>query len=49
VFACRRLGIRYIILKWWIYGGKIRVVKTPTGRWMIPESEIERIICGKGE
>jgi len=23
--------------------------ETPTGRWMIPESEIERIISGKGE
>jgi len=47
--ACRRLGISFITLKRWIYSGKIRAVKTPTGRWMIPESEIERIIGGKGE
>ena len=47
--ACRRLGIHFVTLKRWIYSGKIRAVKTPTGRWMIPESEIEGIIGGKGE
>jgi len=45
--ACKRLGISFITLKRWIYSGKIRAIKTPTGRWMIPESEIERIIGGK--
>ncbi|MCD6368508.1 MAG: IS607 family transposase [Thermoproteales archaeon] len=45
--ACKRLGISFITLKRWIYSGKIRAVKTPTGRWMIPESEIERIVSGK--
>ena len=47
--ACKRLGVSFITLKRWIYSGKIRAVKTPTGRWMIPESEVERIIGGKGE
>ncbi|RLF21827.1 MAG: IS607 family transposase [Thermoprotei archaeon] len=47
--ACRRLGIHFVTLKRWIYSGKIRAVKTPTGRWMIPESEVERIIDGKAE
>ncbi|MEB3852233.1 MAG: IS607 family transposase [Desulfurococcales archaeon] len=47
--ACRRLGISFITLKRWIYSGKIRAVRTPTGRWMIPESEIEKIISGKEE
>ena len=47
--ACRRLGIHFVTLKRWIYSGKIRAVRTPTGRWMIPESEIERIIGGKVE
>ncbi len=47
--ACRRLGISYRTLKRWIYSGRIRAVRTPTGRWMIPESEIERIIGGKVE
>ncbi len=47
--ACRRLGIHFVTLKRWIYSGKIRAVKTPTGRWMIPESEIEGIIGGKEE
>jgi len=44
--ACRRLGISFTTLKRWIYSGKIRAVLTPTGRWMIPESEVERIISG---
>jgi len=47
--ACKRLGISFITLKRWIYSGKIKAVKTPTGRWMIPESEVERIIGGKLE
>ena len=45
--ACKRLGISFITLKRWIYSGRIRAVRTPTGRWMIPESEIERIISGR--
>ena len=47
--ACRRLGIHFVTLKRWIYSGKIRAVRTPSGRWMIPESEIERIVGGKAE
>ncbi|WP_131160727.1 IS607 family transposase [Aeropyrum pernix] len=47
--ASRRLGIHYVTLKRWIYSGKIRAVRTPTGRWMIPQSEIEGIISGKAE
>mgnify|MGYP000462783303 CR=1 FL=1 len=47
--ACRRLGISFVTLKRWIYSSKIRAVRTPTGRWMIPESEVERIISGRGE
>ncbi len=47
--ASKRLGIHYVTLKRWIYSGKIRAVRTPSGRWMIPESEVERIIGGRGE
>jgi len=47
--VCKRLGISFITLKRWIYSCKIRAVRTPTGRWMIPESEVERIIGGKEE
>ena len=47
--ACRRLGISFRTLKRWIYSGKIRAVKTPTGRWMIPESEVEKIVGGRVE
>jgi len=45
--ACRRLGISFITLKRWIYAGKIRAVRTPSGRWRMPESEIEKIIGEK--
>ena len=45
--ACKRLGVSFITLKRWIYSGKIRAVRTPTGRWMIPESEVERIVGGR--
>ena len=47
--ASKQLGIHYVTLKRWIYTGKICAVRTPSGRWMIPESEIERIIGGKVE
>jgi len=47
--VCKRLGISFITLKRWIYSGRVRGVKTPTGQWMIPESEIERIVSGKVE
>jgi len=47
--ACRRLGISYRTLKRWIYSGRIRAAMTPTGRWMIPESEVERIVGGRAE
>lgn len=47
--ACRRLGIHFVTLKRWIDSNKIHVDRTLTGRWIIPESEVERIIGGKGE
>jgi len=45
--VCRILGISYITLKRWIYNGTIKAVKTPTGRWRIPRSEVERILGGR--
>lgn len=41
--VCRILGISYITLWRWIREGKIRAVKTPSGRYLIPHSEIEKI------
>ncbi|MHA1593395.1 MAG: helix-turn-helix domain-containing protein [Candidatus Baldrarchaeia archaeon] len=40
--VCECLGISFITLKRWIYSSRIRAVKTPTGRWMIPD--IDRYI-----
>ncbi len=44
----KRLGVHYMTVKRWIYSGRIRAVKTPTGRWLIPESEVARILGGAG-
>ena len=45
--VCKRLGISFITLKRWIYSGRIHAVRTPSGRWMVPESEVEGILSGK--
>ena len=34
-------------MKRWIYAGRVRAVRSPTGKWLIPESEILRI-TGRG-
>ncbi len=44
--TCRLLGISYITLWGWIREGKIKVVRSPSGRYLIPRSEIEKL---KGE
>jgi len=41
--ARRVLGVSYITLWRWIREGRIRAVRGPSGRWLIPWSEIERI------
>ncbi|MFA4661854.1 IS607 family transposase [Pyrococcus kukulkanii] len=38
------LGVSFITIKRWIYSGKIKAVKLPTGKWRIPESEVKRIL-----
>lgn len=42
--AAKLLGISFITIKRWIYSGKIKVIKLPTKRYRIPESEIRRIL-----
>ncbi|MCE4621535.1 MAG: IS607 family transposase [Desulfurococcales archaeon] len=44
--VCRILGVSYITLWRWIREGRINVVRSPSGRYLIPRSEIERL---KGE
>ncbi len=41
--VCRILGVSYITLWRWIREGRIRVVRSPSGRYLIPRSEIERL------
>lgn len=41
------LGVSFITIKRWIYSGKIKAVKLPTGKWRIPESEVKRILGEK--
>ncbi len=44
--ACRILGISYITLLRWIRGGRVKAVRSPSGRYLIPRGEIEKL---KGE
>ncbi len=44
--VCRILGVSYIKLWRWIQEGRIKVVRSPSGRYLIPRNEIERL---KGE
>ena len=41
--ARRVLGVSYITLWRWIREGRIRAIRGPSGRWLIPWSEIERL------
>ena len=45
--AAKRLGISRWALYKWIKARIIKAVKLPSGRWGIPESEVERIIEGR--
>lgn len=47
--AARELGVSYPTLKQWIYGRKIRSVKTPGGHHRIPRVEIDRLLFLKGQ
>jgi len=46
---CSIMGISYRTFKRWISEGRIRVVRTPTGRIRVPYSEVEAILGGKPE
>lgn len=42
--AAKLLGISFITIKRWIYAGRIKAIRTPTKRYLIPESEIRRLL-----
>jgi molybdopterin-binding protein len=42
--AAERLGISYPTIKQWIYGHKLKAVKTEGGHYRIPESELDRFL-----
>jgi excisionase family DNA binding protein len=44
---CGIVGISYRTFKRWVSEGRIRVVRTPTGRIRVPYSEVMKILCGK--
>ncbi len=46
---CELVSISYRTFKRWVSEGKIRVVRTPTGRIRVPYSEVERILGEKPE
>jgi molybdopterin-binding protein len=41
--AAKALSVSYPAIKQWIYGGKIRSVRTPGGHHRIPRVEIDRL------
>ena len=46
---CEIVGISYSTLKQWVREGRVKVLRTSTGRWRIPYSEVERILGLKTE
>lgn len=44
---CNIVGISYRTFKRWVAEGRIRVVRTPTGRIRVPYSEVEQILGGR--
>jgi excisionase family DNA binding protein len=44
---CEIVGISYRTFKRWVSEGRIRVVRTPTGRIRVPYSEVVEILGGK--
>ena len=42
--VARLLKVSFITVKRWIYQGKIKAIKNPAGRWLIPESEVNRLL-----
>lgn len=48
--AALQLNMAYVTIKQWIYGKKIRSVKTPGGHHRIPQGEIDKLLFrGKSE
>ena len=41
--VCRMLGVSYITLWRWIREGRIKAIRSPSGRYLIPRSEIEEL------
>ena len=47
--VAKLLGVdRHTVVRW-IKEGKIRAVKLPSGRYRIPESEVRKILEGRGD
>jgi len=46
---CEIVGISYSTLKQWVREGRVKVLRTSTGRWRIPYSEVERVLGLKPE
>jgi molybdopterin-binding protein len=42
--AAQILGVSYPTLKQWVYGGKIRTVKTAGGHHRVPEGEVDKFL-----
>ncbi len=47
--AAKLLGVSRHSIYRWIEKGLIRAVRLPSGRYRIPESEVRRILEGRGD
>lgn len=45
--ASKRLGVSFLTVKRWVYSGKLKAIRMPSGRWMIPEVEVRRLKGGR--
>jgi len=41
--VAKRLQVSRMTVDRWIRGGKLRAIRYPSGRYKVPESEVERI------
>ncbi|MEM1513159.1 MAG: helix-turn-helix domain-containing protein [Candidatus Jordarchaeales archaeon] len=45
--VARTFGASYVAVKKWAYSGKVRLIKTPGGKYRFPESEVKRLLGGR--
>ncbi len=42
--VAKLFGVSEVTVRQWLYEGKLAAIKTPTGLWRIPRSEVEKYL-----